>query len=46
MVGHTGSIPAVTNAVEVTDECLGAVVDATHARAASAWSWPTMGTPR
>jgi 2,3-bisphosphoglycerate-independent phosphoglycerate mutase len=31
MVGHTGSIPAVTTAVEVTDECLGVVVDATHA---------------
>ena len=31
MVGHTGSIAAVTEAVEVTDECLGTVVDATHA---------------
>jgi 2,3-bisphosphoglycerate-independent phosphoglycerate mutase len=31
MVGHTGSIPAVTKAVEVTDECLGVVVEATHA---------------
>jgi 2,3-bisphosphoglycerate-independent phosphoglycerate mutase len=31
MVGHTGSIPAVTAAVEVTDECLGLVVEATHA---------------
>jgi 2,3-bisphosphoglycerate-independent phosphoglycerate mutase len=31
MVGHTGSIPAVTKAVEVTDECLGRVVDATRA---------------
>ena len=31
MVGHTGSIPAVTTAVAVTDECLGVVVDATHA---------------
>jgi 2,3-bisphosphoglycerate-independent phosphoglycerate mutase len=30
MVGHTGSIPAVTQAVEVVDECLGRVVDATH----------------
>jgi 2,3-bisphosphoglycerate-independent phosphoglycerate mutase len=28
MVGHTGSIPAVTRAVETTDECLGRVVDA------------------
>jgi 2,3-bisphosphoglycerate-independent phosphoglycerate mutase len=31
MVGHTGSIPAVTKAVEVADECLGVVVEATHA---------------
>ncbi len=31
MVGHTGSIPAVTAAVEVTDECLATVVEATHA---------------
>jgi 2,3-bisphosphoglycerate-independent phosphoglycerate mutase len=31
MVGHTGVIPAVTQAVEVTDECLGTVVEATHA---------------
>ena len=31
MVGHTGSIPAVTKAVEVTDECLGVVVEATQA---------------
>ncbi|MBA3347027.1 MAG: 2,3-bisphosphoglycerate-independent phosphoglycerate mutase [Actinobacteria bacterium] len=31
MVGHTGSIPAVTAAVEVVDECLDAVVAATHA---------------
>ena len=31
MVGHTGSIPAVTTAIEVVDECLGDVVDATHA---------------
>jgi len=28
MVGHTGSIPAVTKAVETTDECLGLVVEA------------------
>jgi 2,3-bisphosphoglycerate-independent phosphoglycerate mutase len=28
MVGHTGSIPAVTKAVEVTDACLGVVVEA------------------
>ncbi len=31
MVGHTGSIPAVIRAVEVTDECLQVVVEATHA---------------
>jgi 2,3-bisphosphoglycerate-independent phosphoglycerate mutase len=28
MVGHTGVIPAVVQAVETTDECLGRVVDA------------------
>jgi 2,3-bisphosphoglycerate-independent phosphoglycerate mutase len=28
MVGHTGSIPAVVDAVETTDACLGEVVDA------------------
>jgi 2,3-bisphosphoglycerate-independent phosphoglycerate mutase len=28
MVGHTGSIPAVTRAVETVDECLGRTVDA------------------
>jgi len=28
MVGHTGSIPAVTSAVETTDACLGEVVEA------------------
>jgi 2,3-bisphosphoglycerate-independent phosphoglycerate mutase len=31
MVGHTGSIPAVTAAVEATDRCLGSVVEAVHA---------------
>jgi 2,3-bisphosphoglycerate-independent phosphoglycerate mutase len=31
MVGHTGVIPAVVEAVEVVDGCLGTVVDATHA---------------
>ncbi|HWG57318.1 MAG TPA: 2,3-bisphosphoglycerate-independent phosphoglycerate mutase [Gaiellaceae bacterium] len=31
MVGHTGSIPAVKEAVEVVDECLGRVVGATLA---------------
>jgi 2,3-bisphosphoglycerate-independent phosphoglycerate mutase len=28
MVGHTGVIPAVVNAVETTDACLGRVVEA------------------
>jgi 2,3-bisphosphoglycerate-independent phosphoglycerate mutase len=28
MVGHTGVIPAVVEAVETTDECLGRVVEA------------------
>jgi 2,3-bisphosphoglycerate-independent phosphoglycerate mutase len=28
MVGHTGSIPAVTEAVETVDECLGEVIEA------------------
>ncbi len=31
MVGHTGSIPAVTTAIEVVDDCLAQVVEATHA---------------
>ena len=31
MVGHTGSIPAATAAVETVDECLGRVVEGTHA---------------
>jgi 2,3-bisphosphoglycerate-independent phosphoglycerate mutase len=31
MVGHTGVIPAVVQAVEKTDACLGRVVEATHA---------------
>jgi 2,3-bisphosphoglycerate-independent phosphoglycerate mutase len=31
MVGHTGSIPAAIEAVEVVDACLGRVVDAVHA---------------
>ncbi len=31
MVGHTGSKPAVIEAVETTDECLGRVVDAVSA---------------
>jgi len=32
MVGHTGSIPAVVQAVETADECLGVVVDAVARR--------------
>ena len=31
MVGHTGSIPAVTRALETTDDCLGRVADAVTA---------------
>jgi 2,3-bisphosphoglycerate-independent phosphoglycerate mutase len=31
MVGHTGSIPAVIEACQATDECLGVVARATHA---------------
>ncbi len=31
MVGHTGSIPATIAAVETVDECLGRVVESTHA---------------
>ena len=31
MVGHTGVIPAVVQAVETADACLGEVVEATHA---------------
>jgi len=31
MVGHTGVIPAVVEAVETVDACLGRVVEATHA---------------
>jgi 2,3-bisphosphoglycerate-independent phosphoglycerate mutase len=32
MVGHTGSIPAVTKAVETADDCLGRVLEAVHAK--------------
>ena len=32
MVGHTGSIPAVVEAVETTDRCLGEVVEAVAAK--------------
>ena len=32
MVGHTGSIPAVVDAVEAVDACLARVVEAVHAR--------------
>jgi hypothetical protein len=45
MVGHTGVIPAVIEAVEMVDECLGVVVDALHAAAGVASSPPTTATP-
>lgn len=32
MVGHTGKLPAVIEAVEVVDACVGALVEATRAR--------------
>jgi 2,3-bisphosphoglycerate-independent phosphoglycerate mutase len=32
MVGHTGSIPAATTAVETVDACLGDIVAAVHGR--------------
>jgi 2,3-bisphosphoglycerate-independent phosphoglycerate mutase len=32
MVGHTGSLSAAIRAVQVTDECVGAIVDAVLAR--------------
>jgi 2,3-bisphosphoglycerate-independent phosphoglycerate mutase len=32
MVGHTGSVPAVIEAVEVVDQCLGRIVEAVHSR--------------
>lgn len=32
MVGHTGVIPAVVEAIETVDECLGRIVEATHRR--------------
>ena len=43
MVGHTGSIPAVTKAVEVADECLGVVVEATQS---GGRGLPRHGRPR
>ena len=36
MVGHTGSLEAATKAVEVVDQCVGAIVDAALARGGSA----------
>jgi 2,3-bisphosphoglycerate-independent phosphoglycerate mutase len=36
MVGHTGSLPATVQAIEMVDACVGAVVDATLARGGSA----------
>jgi len=35
MVGHTGSLPAAIKAVQVTDACVGAIVDAVLARGGS-----------
>jgi 2,3-bisphosphoglycerate-independent phosphoglycerate mutase len=35
MVGHTGNLEAATRAVEVTDECVGRIVDAALARGGS-----------
>ncbi len=35
MVGHTGNLEAATRAVEVTDECVGRIVDAALQRAGS-----------
>jgi 2,3-bisphosphoglycerate-independent phosphoglycerate mutase len=32
MVGHTGNLPAAIKAVEVVDECVGRVVEATRAK--------------
>src|SRR6185295_251178 len=32
MVGHTGVLPAAVRAVQVTDECIGRVIEATRAR--------------
>jgi len=36
MVGHTGSLEAATRAVEVVDQCVGAILDAVLARGGSA----------
>jgi 2,3-bisphosphoglycerate-independent phosphoglycerate mutase len=36
MVGHTGVLPAAIKAVEVVDQCVGAVVDAIRAKGGSA----------
>jgi 2,3-bisphosphoglycerate-independent phosphoglycerate mutase len=36
MVGHTGSLEAATKAIEVVDQCVGAIVDAALARGGSA----------
>jgi 2,3-bisphosphoglycerate-independent phosphoglycerate mutase len=36
MVGHTGSLEATTKAVEVVDQCVGAILDAVLARGGSA----------
>jgi 2,3-bisphosphoglycerate-independent phosphoglycerate mutase len=36
MVGHTGSLPAAIKAVEVVDECVGRIIDATARQGGSA----------
>ena len=46
MVGHTGVIPAVVQAVETADECLGRVVDAVERAGGVSSSSPTTATPR
>ena len=46
MVGHTGVIPAVVQAVETADRCLGRVVDAVDRAGGVCLSPPTTGTPR
>ena len=46
MVGHTGVIPAVVEAVETADRCLGRVVDRVAELGGVASSPPTTATPR
>jgi 2,3-bisphosphoglycerate-independent phosphoglycerate mutase len=35
MVGHTGALPAAVRAIEVVDECVGQVIEATRAKGGS-----------